>query len=64
MLKHLLEWELRFDDNNIAIDNIFINDTVRVKGFSRECSGLVVECLTQGRGAMGSSLTGVTALCP
>ena len=30
----------------------------------RECSGSVVECLTQDRGATGSSLTGVTALCP
>ena len=29
-----------------------------------ECSGSVVECLTQDRGAAGSSLTGVTALCP
>ena len=27
-------------------------------------SGLVVECLTQDRGAVGSSLTGVTVLCP
>ena len=30
----------------------------------REPSGSVVECLTQDRGAAGSSLTGVTALCP
>ena len=30
----------------------------------RECSGSVVDCLTQNRGATGSSLTGVTALCP
>ena len=28
-----------------------------------EHSGSVVECLTQDRGAMGSSLTGVTVLC-
>ena len=28
----------------------------------RECSDSVVECLTQDRGAVGSSLTGVTAL--
>ena len=27
-------------------------------------SGSVVECLTSDRGAAGSSLTGVTALCP
>ena len=31
---------------------------------SRECSGSVVECLTQDRRAAGSSLTVVTALCP
>ena len=30
----------------------------------RECSGSVVECLSGDRGAMGSSLTGITALCP
>ena len=30
----------------------------------REHSGSVVECLTRDRGATGSSLTGVTALCP
>ena len=30
--------------------------------FFRERSGSVVECLTQDRGAAGSSLTGVTAL--
>ena len=30
----------------------------------RECSGSVVECLTRDRRAAGSSLTGVTALCP
>ena len=29
-----------------------------------ERSGSVVECLTWDRGAAGSSLTGVTALCP
>ena len=28
-----------------------------------ERSGSVVECLTRGRGAAGSSLTSVTALC-
>ena len=30
----------------------------------RECSGSVVECLTRDQGFAGSSLTGVTALCP
>ena len=31
---------------------------------SRECSGSVVECLTRDRRVVGSSLIGVTALCP
>ena len=31
---------------------------------SLELSGSVVECLTRDRGATGSSLTGVIALCP
>ena len=31
---------------------------------ARERSGLVVECLTRDRGAVGSSLTHDTALCP
>ena len=30
----------------------------------REHSGSVVECLIQDRGAAGSSLTGITVLCP
>ena len=30
----------------------------------RERSGSVVECLTRDRGAVGSSLTGFSALCP
>ena len=32
--------------------------------FLWECSGSVVECLTQDQGAPGLSLIGVTALCP
>ena len=32
--------------------------------FFRERSGSVVECWTQDREAAGSSLAGVTALCP
>ena len=35
-----------------------------IKENGRECSGSVVECLTRDRGAAGSSLTGITALCP
>ena len=30
----------------------------------RERNGSVIECLTLDRGAAGSSLTGVTVLCP
>ena len=30
----------------------------------RECSGSVVECLNRDQVAAGSSLAGVTALCP
>ena len=30
----------------------------------RELGGLVVECLSRDGGYVGSSLTGVTALCP
>ena len=33
-------------------------------GNCREPSGSVVECLTRDRRAAGSSLTGVTVLCP
>ena len=36
----------------------------KLKPLLGECSGSVVECLTQDRRAAGSSLTGVTALCP
>ena len=35
-----------------------------VKVSQRERSGSVVECLARDRGAVGLSLTGVTALCP
>ena len=37
--------------------------TSQQKG-GRECSGSVVECLTEDRGAADSSHTGFTALCP
>ena len=36
----------------------------KVRILYREGSGSVVECLTPDRGAAGSSLTDVTALCP
>ena len=35
-----------------------------ITGANRERSGSMVECLTRDRRAAGSSLTGVTALCP
>ena len=35
-----------------------------VQHSQRERIGSVVECFTRDRGAAGSSLTGVTALCP
>ena len=35
-----------------------------IKGQFWEHSGSVVECLTRDRVAAGSSLTGITALCP
>ena len=43
-----------------------ISFIVKYNGYIRELSGSVVECLTQDLGAVavGSSLTGITALCP
>ena len=37
---------------------------VQLTGYLWECSGSVVECLTRDRGAVGSSPTCVTVLCP
>ena len=39
-------------------------DDMLLNAAFRERSGSVVECLTRDRRAAGSSLTGVTALCP
>ena len=39
-------------------------DTARHNQHNREHSGSVVECLTRDRGAAGSSLTSINALCP
>ena len=36
----------------------------RIHSQEREHSGSVVECFTRDRRAAGSSLTGVTTLCP
>ena len=38
--------------------------TSKLDALDRERSGSIVECLTRDREAAGSSLTGVTALCP
>ena len=38
--------------------------TLKITSSIGERSGSVVECLTPDRRAAGSSLTGVTALCP
>ena len=45
--------------NKMAVDKKFL-----YLASLRERSGSVVECLTRDRRAAGSSLTGVTALCP
>ena len=43
---------------------VIFNFQLRLLAPSWERSGSVVECLTRARGAAGSSLTGVTVLCP
>ena len=48
--------------NHIAYSSILILSSAKNKQKKR--SGSVVECLTRGREAAGSSLTVVTALCP
>ena len=48
---------------NILFQNNLPEQWENVKPFW-ERSGSVVECLTRDRGATGSSLTDVTALCP
>ena len=47
----------------IAADHV-IHKLSFAKFILRERSGSVVDSLTRDRGAAGSSLTGVTALCP
>ena len=42
------------------IEQVYTVGTV----YNWERSGSVVECLTRDRGAAGSNLTSVTALCP
>ena len=52
-----------------AFKDIFLRKLVNITDHemlqaNREHSGSVVECLTRDRGATGSSLIGVTVLCP
>ena len=42
----------------------YYRDRIWMQWDRRERSGSVVECLTRDRRAAGSSLTGVTVLCP
>ena len=44
--------------------NVIVEDPVVDHNLIREYSGSVVECMTGDRGAVGSSLTGITVLCP
>ena len=53
--KELTEFQVQSDDGGLSS---FLNMGIR------ECSGSLVESLTRDQRAMGSSLTGVTALCP
>ena len=65
---HLLFLKLNFVSDNIIL--IFSQSDVNIIITSictfhmLERSGSVEECLTRDRGTAGSSLTGVTALCP
>ena len=51
---------------NIYLERITVNQYIvaPVQGAHRERSGSVVECSTRDRMDAGSSLTGVTVLCP
>ena len=48
--------------NDVTIIDISALRMVKLQGVERSCS--VVECSTWDRGAAGSSLTGITVLCP
>ena len=48
-----------------VLDSIYhMTNTLISHFWRRERSGSVIECLTRDRGAAGSSLTGITVLCP
>ena len=50
------------ESSNLQLANILFES--HRQGSNGERSGSVVECLARDRRAAGSSLTGVTALCP
>ena len=55
------------NDRNFLLNHCWfklISIVIHIQAIFWERSGSVVECLTQDRRAAGSSLTGVTALCP
>ena len=61
-MKLLFEVMIFFQDNHLTSE-ITRNESL-CAFFCGERSCSVVECLTGDRGAAGSRLTGVTALCP
>ena len=63
--------DAKFTNFTVYIVITYLYSDIYAKGyivfvipFIRERSGSVVECLTRDRRAAGSSLTGVTGLCP
>ena len=48
----------------ITVQSLYNTHCYLLHRLDRECRGSVVECLTEDRRPMGSSLTGITALCP
>ena len=60
MVRVIFSVPAKYAHENLSADAVCFKCNNR----SREGSGSVVECLTQDRGSAGTSLTGVTALCP
>ena len=58
-----LHWWIMKKIIKILHSKILLNKWTLVSNV-RECSGSVVECLTPDGRSAGSSLTGITALCP
>ena len=70
---HFVNYLVAFGCNMVTIGQFLVtrsgfsfirHDHIHLDRIVNERSGSVVECLTRDRGAAGSSLTGVTALCP